>query len=73
MAQRTRQRTMQNLPLEGIWKQLSQFYYRNRWTYKTRLFHFSNFISKTNLKNVFKFLQIKAIYIMHYLDFSGKN
>ena len=52
---------------------ISQFYSQNRWTYKTRFFHFSFFLSKTNLKNVFKLLQIIAIYIMHYRDFSRKN
>ena len=64
---------MQNLPLEEILKRLSQFYSRNRWTYKTRFFIFFIFLSKTNLKNVFKFLQIIAIYIMHYRDFSRKK
>ena len=51
-------------PLQGILKRLSQFYSRNRWTYKTHFFHFSfYFVSKTSLKNVFKFLQIIASYI----------
>ena len=62
-----------NRPLEGILKRLSQFFFRNRWTYKTRSFIFHFFLSETNLKNVFKFFKIIAIYIMHYRDFSRKN
>ena len=54
-------------------KRLSQFYSRNRWTYKTDFFHFSIFSSKTNQKNELKFLQIIAIYILRYHDFSPKN
>ena len=64
---------MQNLPLEGILERLSQLYSRNRWTYKTHSFHFSLFSSETNQQNKFQFLQIKAIYILHYHDFSQKN
>ena len=64
---------MQNLPLEGILKRLSQFYSRNRWTCKTHFFHFSIFSSKTNQQNELKFLQIIAIYHLHYHDFSPKN
>ena len=62
---------MQNLPLEDFLKRLRQFYSRNRWTYKTRFIKFFIFfLSKTNPKNVFKFLKIVAIYIMHYRDSS---
>ena len=71
--QRTRSRTMQNLPLEGISKRLSQFYSRNRSTYKTHVFHFSIFFSKNNQQNRLKFSPIIAIYILHYHDFSPKN
>ena len=72
-AQRTRPRTIQNLPLQGILKRLSQFYSRNRWSYKTHFFHFSIFFSKTNQQNKFKFLQIIAIYNLHYHDFSPNS
>ena len=54
--------TIQNLPLQGILKRLSQFYSRNRWTYKTHFFHLFIFSSKFNYQNEFKFLQIKAIW-----------
>ena len=41
---RTRLRAIQNLPLQGSLKRLSQLYSRNRWTYKTHFFfHFSMF------------------------------
>ena len=63
---------MQNRPLEGILKRLSQFYFRYRWTYKTRFFHFSIFLSKTNLKNVFIFLLIIAISISIIVIFLEK-
>ena len=64
---------MQNLPLQGILKRLRQFYSRNRWTYKTHFFHFLIFYSKTNQQNEFKFVQIIAIYILHYHDFCQKK
>ena len=51
---------------------LSEFYSRNRWTYKTHFFHFSIFCLKTNQQNELKFLQFVAIYILHYHDFSQK-
>ena len=72
-AQGTRPRTIQNLPRQGILKRLSKFYFRNRWTCKTNFIHFSFFFSKTNQQNELKFLQIIAIYILHYHDFSRKN
>ena len=71
-AQRSRPRTIKNLPLQRILKRLSEFYFRNRSTYKTNFFHFFIFSSKTNQQNEFKFLQIKAIYTLHYHDFSQK-
>ena len=43
VAQRTQPRSIQNLPLREISKRLSQFYSRNRSTYKTHFFHFSIF------------------------------
>ena len=47
-AQRTRLRTIKNLPMQRIWKRLSVFYSRNRWTYRTHFFNYSIFFSKTN-------------------------
>ena len=44
-AQRTRPINIKNLPLQTIWKRLSEFYSRNRWTYKTN-FSFFNFLLK---------------------------
>ena len=73
VAQRTQPRSIQNLPLGQISKRLSQFYSRNRSTYKTHFFHFSNFFSKNNQQNGLKFSQIIAIYILHYRDFSPQN
>ena len=49
-----------------------EFYSRNRWTYKTHFFHFLIFLSKTNQQNELKFLQIIAIYILHYHEFFKK-
>ena len=63
LAQRTQPRSIQNLPLQGILQRLCPFYSRNHWTYKTYLFHFSFFFSKTNQQNEFKFLQIIALLI----------
>ena len=38
--QRSRPSTIQNLPLQGILKRLSQFCSSNRWKYKTHFFYF---------------------------------
>ena len=73
LAQSIQPRAIQNRPLRGISKRLSQFYSHNRWTYKTYFFHFSIFISKNKKQNEFKFLKIIAIYILHYHDFFQKN
>ena len=49
-SQRTQTEAIQNLPLQDILKRLSQFYYRNRWTYKFIISFFNVCVFVNNKK-----------------------
>ena len=68
-SQRTRPRTIQNLPPQGILKRLRQFYSRNRWTYKTHFFSFFRFYVFVN--NEITVIARKVIFVRKYRYFNS--